>query len=314
MVRVKISEGLRNITPARTHGGMARGRRMIPGLVLAVVCQGTVFAAVSYTPGDWFLRTSGSANPTVVESNGDIQATPTTVGTNLRDYYVSYFNPTPVSLGVGETITLSARVTASAVGFSAAVSHFRMGLFNSATASAGRFTGDALNSNTATGGGSASTGYFASYQTGNIYTQYSRSADGAANASLMGAFGGTTNPQGQNGSWVLANAGLVAGTSFTVSYSIFRTSATQVTISSTLGSFTQADWTISSAGGGVEFDTIFLGNLGTVGQGSALTTNGGSYTIEDITVTVVPEPAHASLAAIAIMTLAARRRRSQTVQ
>ena len=105
----------------------------------------------------------------------------------------------------------------------------------------------------------------------------------------MGGAVNASNPEfsGYN-SFTNAQSSYITNNSpFTATFSVYRNSATQVTVNSSFGAYTVPAYTINSDGG-YSFDTAIISNFGASGTtGSALAASGGNYTLDNISVQII---------------------------
>lgn len=240
--------------------------------------------------GKWFV--GGANSPSSSVSNGGLV---TTSGSTLM-LTTAFTGPSGYTLADGETIRLTFNVTTSfgTNPSNAVANSFRFGIFDS--------KGSQINADTT--GGNGSTSLANAWDGYSIWTPYA-SPSSATSVVLYERTGEDsilyTSTAGVNtsiGSVPYTNGNLVNSTTYTGSFAITRVGDT-LSIVSSLGdtSLSATDQTPST----FTFDSItfFAG-------GTALGSN-GSFTLDNVTVEVIPEPS--SLLIAALMPIAFLRRR-----
>lgn len=252
---------------------------------------------------EWGFAPNGGSN-----TNANLSATTgalvfTPQGTAVAQHSTAYFTPSgsPAVLADGETITLTFDFTATALGASTE-NGLRFGLFNSngTRYAAGFSTATLAFSNVAVF--QPTTGFFTTANLGATAGTASYGIRrGNASASNTTPFGGSGTIAGA--STTAGYLGLVAGTSYTASLSITRNSATEAFVSTTINGFTQSATTTATAGT-LSFDSV------TILGGSAITPTGNTFVVDNVNVTVIPEPTAALLGGLGALSLLRRRRQS----
>lgn len=239
------------------------------------------------TSGNWVMVgtgvTGGTATTTVV--NGALVAK-----SNASFSLTTYFNST--ALGIGQTITLSFSLTTDFKGDAAADS-FRFGLFNSGGST---LASDVSATNGSNAAFDAWTGYSFWSPYGSVTGTTSSIRERTGTNYIL--YNATANPSRDTVDYTSGN--LVNATAYLGSFSITN-NGSSLTISATLGNTTQT-WTDTSPTA-TTFDSLsfFVG-------GTPIGT-GGSFTLDNVKVEVIPEPSSALLLALLGMPAMLRRRR-----
>jgi hypothetical protein len=251
------------------------------------------------TSNDYVVATNGNgpmatSNPAITDYASNVVS-----GINGNSYQVinaaaaysvqRYFTAT--TLADGETMTLSLNIRAAGTP-SAGVGAFRLGLFDTASV---------LAANTSNfGGGGAftgATGYLGSYQTnagsGNAGLIQERTNGVAANNLFQGTLASGTTATGSN---VVA-----ANTNYVATLTLARSGA-NVDVTS---SFNGVNLSYTDTSGAFTFDTVGIF------FGSTFGSSGIPYAnfIDDVNLSVVPEPATWALLAFSLTTVMVLRRR-----
>lgn len=250
---------------------------------------------------EWAFAPNGGSNTNANMSatTGALVFTPQAAAT--AELSTAYFTASgsPYALAVGETITLTFDFK---LGNTAnAENGFRFGLFNSnGTRYAAGFSSAAQPfSNAAVF--SPSTGFLAAANVGATSgTSTFGVRRGTASGSNTTPFGGTSTITG--GFTTSGYLGLVAGTTYTALLSITRDTSSTAFVSTTINGFTQSGTATGVNASQISFDTVSI--LG----GSSTVATGQSFTIDNVNVTVVPEPAAALLGSLGFLGLLRRRR------
>lgn len=251
---------------------------------------------------EWGFAPNGNTNTNanLSAATGALVFTPqTTVGTAQQSTAYFTASGSPVALADGETITLTFDFTLTALGASSE-NGLRFGLFNSnGTRYAADFSTASLPFLNAAIF-EPTTGFFTTANVGaTLGTSTFGVRRGNASASNTTPFGGSGGITGA--STTSGYLGLVAGTTYTASLSILRNSSISATVSTTINGFTQGATTTATAGT-MSFDTV------AILSGSALTASSNTFTIDNVNVTVIPEPSAALLGGLGALALLRRRR------
>lgn len=251
---------------------------------------------------EWGFAPNGgtNTNANLSAATGALVYTPQAAAT--AQHSTAYFTASgsPAALAVGESITLTFDFTLTALGASTE-NGLRFGLFNSNGSRYGAGFSSTAQSFSNLTVFDDSTGFFT---TANVGATTGQSLFGARKGNASGSnttpFGGSSTITGAftNSGYL----GLVASTAYTASLSITRNTATQAFVSTTINGFTQSGTTTGETASTLSFDSF------TVLTGSAIVPTGNTFTIDNVNVTVVPEPSVAMLGALGALALLRRRR------
>jgi hypothetical protein len=244
---------------------------------------------------EWAFSNSGALN-TNASSSASTGAMVYTATTSSAQSATAYFaaSGSPVSLADGESITLTFDFS-----FSSIVNvdqGLRFGIFNSnGTRFASGFSGTLQPFSNASVNG-PTTGYLAYVNPG--------ATSGTSTYSVREEFTGGATPFSSTGTVGTNNTaaylGLSANTTYSAVFSITRSGANAV-LSSTINGVTQSG-TDTGASAGFSYDEI------SIFTGSAVVPTSGTFTIDNVNVTVIPEPSAAMLGALGVIGLLRRRR------
>lgn len=245
---------------------------------------------------EWAFSNSGASNSntSLSASTGALVYTATT---SSGQFSTAYFAPSgsPVGLADGESITLSFNFSLSSI-----VNNedgLRFGIFNSnSTRFATGFSSAELDLTNAAVH-EPTTGYLAAANPG--------ATAGTSTFSVREKFTNSgTTPFSNSGvvgtNNTAAYLGLAAATTYSAMFSITRSGANAV-LSSTINGITQTG-TDTGASAGFNFDQI------SIFTNSAPVPTNATFTIDNVNVTVVPEPSVALLGALGTLALLRRRR------
>jgi hypothetical protein len=251
---------------------------------------------------EWGFAPNGGSNTNanLSATTGALVYTPQAAGTAQQSTAYFTASGSPAALAVGETITLTFDFTLTSLG-AASENGLRFGLFNSnGTRYASGFSTATLPfSNLAIF--QPTTGFFTTANLGATSgTSTFGVREGNSSASNTTPFGGSSTITGA--STTSGYLGLVAGTTYTASLSITRSTATSAFVSTTINGFTQSGTDTTSSASRMSFDTV------AILSGSAIVPAGNTFTVDNVNVTVVPEPAVTGLGAFGLLLLVRRRR------
>jgi hypothetical protein len=125
---------------------------------------------------------------------------------------------------------------------------------------------------------------------------------GNASASNTTPFGGSGTITGA--STTSGYLGLAANTTYTASLSITRSSSSTAFVSTMINGFTQSGTATGVNASQISFDTV------AILSGSAIVPAGNTFTVDNVNVTLIPEPAAAVLGGFGLLALFRRRRQS----
>jgi hypothetical protein len=240
----------------------------------------------------------GNTNANLSASTGALVYSPAAAAAQQS---TAYFTPSgaPAVLADGETITLTFDFTLTALG-SPSENGLRFGLFNSNESRYAPGFGTASPPVLNLAVFEPSTGFFTTANLGaTTGTSTFGVRRGNASASNTTPFGGSGTITGA--STTSGYLGLSANTTYTASLSITRNTSTSAFVSTTLNGFTQSATTTATAGT-MSFDTV------AILSGSAIVPTGNTFTVDNIHVSIIPEPASVLLGGLGLFTLLRRRR------
>jgi hypothetical protein len=235
------------------------------------------------TSAAWYV--GGSSGATTSAATGQLVTTTGTsagANTNLAAYFTT--SGSPQTLLVGETVTLSFSVSFAGASFVPAADAFRFGLFNSG---GNRVTTDLTTGNGADAAFNSWTGYSAWVPVGNVTSTSAAIRERTGTSTTL--YAGGANPPLATVAYT-ANT-LQLSTTYTGNLSITRNTSNS-TISFDLGGVTTSF--SDTTGNYFTFDSVAF-----FGTGGAFGTN-GTFTLDNVSVSVVPEPSTALFAGVGI--------------
>jgi hypothetical protein len=269
--------------------------------------QGSPITPTSHsTTYQWFQQ-GGTPNTPVIAGAGDLQLAGRTTASSIAEFQ-ALFTPTPITLTtIGDTLTFNISFVDSQNIFPAgSASTINIGMYNSGGTAPQ--TGSRLDSTTYTAGGGSQlwNGYVARIggtggASSSFYTRYLQGLNGTTSQNQDLLFNGASGSAAYNsptGSTIATSggafaAGLTAGSSYTLSYSITLTGANTLSFNNTLfdsgnnAIFTQSG-SLTSATNNYTFDAMAFGWR----YNSTAATNAIDVSSISViqSVTAVPEP------------------------